>query len=166
MFEPPTSLFHVIILVADMERSLSFYRDVLDFKVLMDERDFELVPGSGQDVSFALLERADDVQGAVELANVPGVKPKPIQNAVSTDAGFWAATFDVEDVEKIYHDWKKRGVNFLTPPTIQNIPNWGALFAAIMTDIDGNQIELVQASFMKELSDKRRALWKEATSEH
>ena len=161
MLDLPHSIFHVIFLVPDMDRSLSFYRDVLDFKVLQEERDFELVPGSGRMVSFALLERADEVHGVVELATTPELKPKPVSSSASNEVGFWAVVFDVENIDQVYHEWKSRGVDFINEPTLQNVPNWGKLYSAVMMDIDGNRIELVQLLFDRQLIRTGRKLRKE-----
>jgi catechol 2,3-dioxygenase-like lactoylglutathione lyase family enzyme len=133
-------------MVSDLERSLTFYRDVLNFQVLMDRREFDLVPDSGPKMSLAVVEHTGDVKGMVELAQMinPGYTDKPASDPWAFELGFWAAVWEVTDIESIYQDWKQRGVEFVNEPNIQDMSGDIKLYSALMKDIDGNLIELVQ----------------------
>jgi catechol 2,3-dioxygenase-like lactoylglutathione lyase family enzyme len=143
MLKPLDTLYHVIFSVADFDRSLAFYRDTLDFKVLWEKRDFELAAGSGEVISACRVKRDNDVTGQVELVQFIKPEPNPVPERGYYDLGFWAVVFEVEDLDKIYREWKGRGVEFTREPNRQMVGT-RVLHSALIKDIDGNRIELVQ----------------------
>ncbi len=143
-FESLKRIDHVIFSVADLERSVSFYRDTLDFSVLMDERELRLTPESPNRMSVAIVERADDVIGMVELVQFVEPPAQPRSQGGYFDLGFWAVVWEVTDLDGIYREWSSRGVEFLREPELQRIPSQGTLYSTLLTDVDGNRIELVQ----------------------
>jgi catechol 2,3-dioxygenase len=60
-----TTLGHASLLVADLERSVTFYRDVLGFRVLRQEGE------------AATLGAGEEQTPILELAALPGARPKP-----------------------------------------------------------------------------------------
>ena len=141
MFKPLTNMSHIIFFVRDLSKSLAFYRDTLDFKVQMEE--YNLVLGS-LTVSVAVVERADDVIGMVELAQFPPSQQNPVAERGFFDLGFWAVAWEVKALDHIYRKWLERDVKFTQKPTVLSIGSQGQYYAAIMSDADGNRIELVQ----------------------
>jgi catechol 2,3-dioxygenase-like lactoylglutathione lyase family enzyme len=138
---------HVVFIVPELKKSLAFYRDVLDFHIQMEEYDMFLSDASlktGMTVSIAIVERADDVQGMVELAEF---KPR-MQDSVTErgyfDFGFWAMAMEVKNLDSLYQTWSERGVVFEVKPNVQTVGSQGQAYSAVMKDIDGNRIELIQ----------------------
>ena len=142
LFKPKINLFHVVAAVSDMDRTLKFYRDTLDFKVIMDVRNYEAVPGSGNLSNISVVERADDVIAMMEFTQYlnKNVNPQPPYPSL----GLWLVTWEVKDLDKIYAKWEKRGVEFTMKPTKITVPDSAIFYSAVFKDVDGNRIELAQ----------------------
>jgi catechol 2,3-dioxygenase-like lactoylglutathione lyase family enzyme len=99
--------------VADMERSLVFYRDTLGFAAST----------WGQPPTFAILQRGT-VTLALTLVKTP---------AVSTN---WAAYVYVADVDALYRELQAHGVVLHEPPAIQpyNCRDF------VVDDLDGHML--------------------------
>ena len=141
--QPLNTLYHVIISVSDFERSIAFYRDTLGFTVVWEKRQFRLTPASDL-ISAGRVKRDDDlVTGQVELVEFIEPKYKQVPPRGYTDLGYWAMVFEVSDMAKICNEWKSRGVIFEREPETQLVGT-RTLHSALIQDIDGNRIELVQ----------------------
>ena len=110
----------VSIPVADQERALAFYTDVLGFQLITDQpfndkqRWLELgIPGA--DTRVVLFQFGDKLQPGGQLNIV-----------------FWS-----DDVEATARELKERGVEFVLDPIHQA---YGT--TSIFTDVDGNRIVL------------------------
>ena len=143
MFKPAINLSHIIVNVPDLDRSLAFYRDKLDFRVILEARNVEVIAGSGRLLSVALVERADDVIGMVELIQFASQTQPSTSSSSGAGFGLWAITWEVKDLDALYEEWGQRGVKFTQEPNLQVIPGCGKFYSALMTDVDGNRIELV-----------------------
>jgi predicted enzyme related to lactoylglutathione lyase len=114
-----THVKFVSIPVLDQDRALSFYTEMLGFRVLTDQphdetrRWIELRVGTS-DTRVVLFKRDD--------AEVGG----PFHGALACD-----------NVERTYEELKGRGVEFLSPPKKEP---WGTF--VIMKDVEGNQFVL------------------------
>jgi catechol 2,3-dioxygenase-like lactoylglutathione lyase family enzyme len=102
--------------VADMERSLRFYRDVLGFEVQFT---------NGDPVSFAVMK-----QGGAELhlSIQPG------------KAGSLHAHLMIDDLDSVYERLRQAGAAVRQPPKVQP---WG-LRDVVVADPDGNTFEIAQ----------------------
>lgn len=105
--------------VADMEKSIRFYRDVL---------------------GFALYEQRPELQWAKLHSPVLNVEIGLGSSAGGKDSGGMSLNFGVSDIDKARAELESRGVKF-AGPTI-TIPNVVKL--ADFTDPDGNKIRLAQ----------------------
>lgn len=116
-----------ILVVSDIERSKSFYVDVLGAEV------FREYGGSSVVIEFLnswiLLVNSGD-----PTAEKPQTSFKPPQDLNSVHHSF---TIRVQDCKKSYEILKNRGTNFLTPPY-----NWGAETRCFFRDPDGHLFEI------------------------
>lgn len=103
--------------VADMERALRFYRDVLGFRVSFT---------NGNPTSFAVIN-----QGAAELHL--GVQPGK--------AGSAHAHLMVDDLDAVYDRLVQAGATVRQAPKVQE---WG-LRDFVIADPDGNTFEIAEA---------------------
>lgn len=109
--------------VADVQRSVAWYRDKLGFEVV--EEDTEIA-----------LPRIDS--GFVYLfADSPPTEDKPDVHLVPKPGGV-VLVLMVEDCRALYEQLVERGVEFLTPP-IQ--PSWGG-WRCFAQDPDGYLVEV------------------------
>ena len=135
---------HVGIVVNDMDVMLAFYRDLLKMHIAVDfteKGDFiDTVIGlDGVDLRMVKLTAEDG--SMIELLkyhshpNVgEGVK-KLYQKGPTHIA------YTVEDVEETYAQWSKRGVPFISAPTLS--PD-GKAKVAFCRDPEGNFLEIVE----------------------
>ncbi len=140
---PKNSLFHVIFTVPDLERSLAFYRDIMGFEVLLDVRHAEVVPGSGNVVSVAVLKGHGNPSGMVELVQRIHPPSKPAKPLDYYDEGFWCVTFEVKDLDAVCGELAAKGVNLDMNPKRFFFADV-EFYTAMLRDVDGNRIELVQ----------------------
>jgi len=129
---PYLSVLAVEVYVRDQDRSLQFYLERLDFKLLANtrldsgERWVAVVPSYGSAV-LALIKPTKDSEVGM----------------VGRRTGVTLAT---EDIPAKFQEWSVRGVRFNQPPTPAP---WG--LHATFEDIDGNQFELIQSPEMVEI---------------
>jgi len=102
--------------VADLERSVDFYENVLRL-----QKKYQFSTYAGFDC------------GGVEIGLIPGRETEPQPDAPCLD-------FLVRDVDEAHQVLRDRGVHFLEEP--HDTP-WGGR-VAIFTDPDGHTLQLVQ----------------------
>ena len=119
--DPYLCLHFAIIYVRDQERSLRFFVDQLGFRVAVDHRFddglrwIEVAPADGNaHIGITLLQPEDDPE-----------------KLIRPEALLW---FITEDVNRVYEQWKSRGVSFEYPP---QVPVWGGIHTRFH-DPDGN----------------------------
>lgn len=111
----------LMLFVADLERSLTFYRDVLDFTVVDSD------PGS------AVLSYGG---GRVVLRRV--LDMSPVERRLAH------LHLEVVDVEQAYRDLRDKGVDFVHKPRVMSRGDRLELWAATFRDPDGHAIALTQ----------------------
>lgn len=139
---------HIAFGVRDMDRSLSFYRDLLGFKVVRDEEqeaEGTVLPALykhmhakrrvttlywkvGVGERFLVLSEQKD-------GNVTG---KPIK---LDEIGIHHVSFWVEDLNAVYEELEAKGVTFLVTPTKVDTTD-GTFYTAFVSDPDGILIQL------------------------
>ena len=142
-----SAIHHGGIVVSDMDRSFTFYRDQLGFKVILDETL------SGKEVSttvgleniqlrIAMLQVGQG-ETVVELLQYLSPPSKPIpSNAKSNDIGVGHIAFAVSNINQVYEELSRKGVRFESPPQPQPNKKW---ICAYLHDPDGATLEFMQA---------------------
>jgi catechol 2,3-dioxygenase-like lactoylglutathione lyase family enzyme len=118
-----------ILVVADVERSKAFYRDVLGADVYREYGGTSVVL---QFLGSWLLL----VTGGGPTADKPGVTFEAPADPARVSH---AMTIRVPDCEEAFRILKSRGANFLTPPY-----DWGAEIRCFFRDPDGHLLEISQ----------------------
>jgi len=145
-----TSVNHTSFTVSHLERSISFYRDLLGM---------ELISLAGRDRAFA--EKVTGIPGAnlkIAYLQAPGHRLELIQyfsppgkklDLQTNNVGCAHLAFNVDDLPKMYADLKAKGVQFKSPPQeVPAGPNKGTL-TVYLTDPDGLTLEFLQAPVVK-----------------
>lgn len=122
------------IVVANMDRALSFYRDLLGLTVVAELKTSLI--GSGQMVQ---LKHGQSLIKLVELVDTPSPQRAA---GISATLGYRYMTLLVTDLATIMTKLEQAAVPLTIPVT--QLPN-GAIIAMV-TDPDGNIVEFVQES--------------------
>ena len=127
---PETRLDHVAITVADLERSIAFYTDMLGCTVagqlLLDDGDFKIV----------YLRSGDAV---VELFAFRGSEARTRTDASDREGGFKHLAFTTSDVDALAARLRAADVPF----TLHPMDAKGNVRIAFFRDPDGNLLEIV-----------------------
>ncbi len=119
------------LLVSDLEACFVFYRDVMGFKVTMEDLNSGYAEFLAGDMKLALFRRQ-------EMAEMIGNASKPF-HAECQDRVL--LIFALPDVEEVYQQLKHQQIEFTTQP-LSN-PYYG-IKTAYLRDPDGNLIGLFQ----------------------
>jgi lactoylglutathione lyase len=157
--------WHTGFQVSDLERSLSFYRDLLGLeqiwrRVVTDEYVATLVGYPGLELHQALL-RIPGTEHCLELLDYRNVDRTPVDPRTA-NPGTAHICLVVEGLAELYARLLDAGVTFVSPPVVPTVgPNLGRL-VAYMCDWDGIRVELLQLELATEadvaLIDARAAL--------
>ena len=143
-----TTTHHFNFTVADMDRSLGFWRDALGLEVLNDwvsDAPYlsEITGYPGARLRLAFL-RLPGTEARLELiqyldpAGAPREQPTNVPGAAHL-------CFDVPDIHAAYEELSARGVRFRSRPVeITSVANRGA-WGVYLSDPDGITLELRQA---------------------
>ena len=115
----------VVLIVSDLERSLTFYRDVIGFKVKLEEEGYYEFAMDG--IPFSIM----DLSEAIKLFGEKYVGGKGAGHRLELAA-------EVHDVDVVYENLKSKGVEFIRLPADQP---WGQRTADFV-DPDGNIWEI------------------------
>lgn len=154
------------IAVTDMERSLSFYRDILDYKEIVYDwkgKDPMLasISGGNRPMRRVLLHDSRPStsfysfyldRGWIELVEVEGPKgPHIYHKRRWGDIGQMEICFDVHDIRATFNELVRRGAKPLLEPNTEDFDmghGSTALFAYVQ-DPDGTMVELAEATHLK-----------------
>ncbi|MGB2711655.1 MAG: VOC family protein [Conexibacter sp.] len=145
--------WHTGFQVADLERSLAFYRDLLGLEVIWrrvvtDDYIATLVGYPGLELHQALL-RIPGTEHCLELLDYRNVERTPIDPRTA-NPGTAHICFVVERLAELYVRLLDAGVTFVSPPLVPTVgPNLGRL-VAYMHDWDGIRVELFQRELATE----------------
>jgi catechol 2,3-dioxygenase-like lactoylglutathione lyase family enzyme len=145
-----TSVNHTSFTVSDLDRSVSFYRDLLGM---------ELISLAGRDPTF--VEKITGIPGAnvkVAYLQAPGHRLELIQyfnpsgkklDLQTNNIGCAHVGFNVDDLPRMYAELMAKGVCFKSAPQeVPAGPNKGTL-AVYFMDPDGIPLELLQTPVVK-----------------
>ena len=144
-----TKAHHMGLQVADLDRSVAFYRDILGFEVAFawnPQADYirELVGYPGADIHAAIL-RLPGSDVMLELLEYRNVERTPVDTGTA-NPGTAHIAFFVDDLDTLYAELRARGVGSVSPPVTPTIgPNEGGR-AVYLLDPDSIRVELIQTS--------------------
>jgi catechol 2,3-dioxygenase-like lactoylglutathione lyase family enzyme len=139
---------HLGLTVGDIERSVTFYRDLLGLSLLRRRSSDANYLGAQtghpglrlEMASFQLASHGGPTLELVQYMTHAGAVADPSTNR----AGNTHLCFQVDDIQRAYDSLRGRGVRFLTPPvTITSGPNRGGI-GVYLFDPDGYTLELFQ----------------------
>lgn len=120
------SISATVLFVKNLEKSVSFYRDILGFSVKNTDDGFVAFDVNGHE--FALM----DINNASKMISSKEVEPEKSGAHRVLIASF------VEDTDKVFNELSEKGVIFIKEPTTQP---WGQR-TAYFKDPDGNIWEI------------------------
>jgi catechol 2,3-dioxygenase-like lactoylglutathione lyase family enzyme len=140
---------HTCITVSDLERSISFYRDLLGLELVMTEESersqddrSKALGVVGAKVKLAIL-RAGNAR--VELIQYVTAHGRPYDRN-NNDVGAMHIAFEVTDIDAVYQRMVEHGVRFTAPPaTIPAGPMQGWRWTYFF-DPDGVSMEIIQTT--------------------
>jgi catechol 2,3-dioxygenase-like lactoylglutathione lyase family enzyme len=136
---------HVSITVADLDRSLAFYRDLLGLKVKqVGEVDApyigKIIGVEGTDIRLAEFDLGNDT--LLELFEYRSPTGEPIRPH-TWNPGATHIAFNVDDIDELWGRLKEAGVPTRSPePIMIDDPRWYGVRCAYIEDPDGVTIEL------------------------
>lgn len=142
-----TKAHHMGLQVADLDRSVAFYRDILGFEVIFAWNPQaayirELVGYPEADIHAAIL-RLPGTDVVLELLDYRNVERTPIDTGTA-NPGTAHIAFFVDDLDALYADLIAKGVRSVSPPVTPTMgPNEGGR-AVYLIDPDGIRVELIQ----------------------
>lgn len=138
------SVNHTAISVADMERSLAFYRDLLGMKVAMDieakaEQLGVIVGLPGAKTRIVMLD-AGNVR--IELFQYRNPVGEPIQEGRrQCDNGLTHIAFNITDMDGMCSQLKAKGIRFYSEPQSMR----GEMKVVYFKDPDGVTLEFMES---------------------
>lgn len=127
---------HVAILTSDFEKLTSWYTQKLGLEITK-EWTVEFMPG----MRLAYLSKNDfkiEIIGDIPAPESLGEGVNPMEDL---NPGYNHFGIKVENIESVLENLKQKGVEAAAP--VMDIPQAG-IKAAIITDVDGNVIELIE----------------------
>ena len=140
---------HVAIGVSDMERALTFYRDVIGMRVRADQP--EDIPSMGGEppkkrrgVYLCWSEGPDESFVVLDEQEQPFGEPAKLFQRGTHHFGFW-----VDDLEAIVARAREGGFEIVVEPSIGDTwtygePAGGKVMSSFLRDPDGNNVQLDQ----------------------
>ncbi len=138
-------IHHIAISVADLEKTLNFYRDILGFEVVMEggwgvgTNSADQITGLKDTAARMVMLRKKDVH--IELFEYQSPSPKPWDsNRRICDHGYTHICLEVTDIDSEYARLKESGMSFHAPPP-EAVSGMRAIYGR---DPEGNVIELLE----------------------
>jgi catechol 2,3-dioxygenase-like lactoylglutathione lyase family enzyme len=141
-------LHHSTIVVEDIEKSLHFYRDILGFKVQLDQEmggeELSNVLGiPGVKIRIALLQVGQQETGLVGLLSFLSPKGEKVEK--KPQASFHhALVFVTDDIDEVYNRLKNAGEKPISASVTIKIPGAGSVKIFACLDPNGVLVEIDQ----------------------
>ena len=138
---------HIGLVVNDLDKQLSFYKDILGLKVV-HAKEVGTPPGGKDHIGITDLRRKlvflSDESGDLALELIYHVHPKsPIGEPCDRhQACAMHLCFLVENIQEKYEHLLNKGVQFLSPPVVIDRPIGGPVGLVYFQDAEGNWMEL------------------------
>jgi len=138
---------HTGIQVADLDRSVTFYRDILSFELVFQwnpQADYirTIVGYPGADIHAAIL-RMPGSDYFLEILEYRNVEKTPVDTRTA-NPGTAHIAFFTDDCDGLYAELTAKGVESVSAPVTPTIgPNTGGR-AVYMIDPDGIRVEFIQ----------------------
>ena len=135
--------------VADLDRSVAFYRDILGFEVVFAwnpqaEYIRTIVGYPGADIHAAILRMPGDTGVFLEILEYRNVEKTPVDTRTA-NPGTAHLAFFTDDCDGLYAELTAKGVESVNAPVTPTIgPNTGGR-AVYMIDPDGIRVEFIQS---------------------
>lgn len=146
------ALDHIAVTVSDLERSLTFYKDVLGFKEVERHRleGEGISTMAGKPGVIMQVVRLKPPEGPPILLDLQQyVQPKgTVSNAQLGMANHSHFCFGVKDLQATYKELRGKGVEFVSAPVTFDLGEeweYGAIRVVFLKDPDGFILELVEA---------------------
>ena len=137
------SVAHTAISVADMDRSLAFYRDLLGMRVAMDvestSRKLGIIVGLPSAQARIVMLEAGNQQIELFQYRTPAGRPLP-KELRQCDNGLIHIAFRVTDLEGLCERLRKAGARFYSEPQVVG----REMKVVYFTDPDGVTLELME----------------------
>ena len=140
---------HISFTVANIERSLVFYRDILGLPVIADQKPghahhSQLTGFAGAQLRTVFLELpgVSTKLGLVQYIDPPG---EP-QDLATNKIGYAHICLEVGDIQRVHEEWRKKGAHFKSDPIKSGTGINRGSFSVYLTDPDGITVQLLQRS--------------------
>lgn len=152
----PIDLRRTTLVVADIERSLAFYRDALGMRVIYDNhirtpREANNDDDAERSLRLVFLRANDDYVGIIGLLQyLKPVKPAAHQGDTPFSTGSIVLLFNSDDVEAAFAKARNvNGVRVIAEPSETVYPGYDGkgtipVMVSVLTDPDGFVVELNQ----------------------
>ena len=142
-----TGFNHSGIVVRDIDRMVSFYRDALGLSVVREaesiappEGNHTGIPGSERMLVFVGKPEGDHL---LELVYYRTPR-SPDGHLARNQLGASHVCFNVEGLAELHRRLTAEGIEFVTPPIYNDLPNGDRTGICYFRDPEGNWIELVE----------------------
>ena len=148
-------LDHVAVTVSDMERSLTFYCDLLGLKEVerhhLEGEIISKMAGKPDVIMEVVRLEAPETPGVLlDLQQYVAPEGK-VSDAQLGDIAHSHFCFGVPDVWAAYKDLSEKGVEFVSEPVSFDL-EWGIVYVVFFKDPDGFILELMQVPIEKKES--------------
>lgn len=141
-------VYHTGFTVADIERSIRFYRDQLGMVLVHRQEGSSpytatLVGFPGVHLKIAFLKAAPEAHHVLELLEYTS-HPAEANAPETNRPGNGHFALRVTDIDGLYRDLSAQGVHFVSPPQLITAGVHAGVRACYLRDPDGFSIELMQ----------------------
>lgn len=148
-----TGFDHMGLVVRDVEKQKTFYRDILELQVLHEREvlapptgDHTGIPGVRRKLIFLGNAKGEELLELVHYIEPPSPMGQPLYpNQVNSIH----LCFNIVNLQNHYRELSNKGVRFLTPPKVIEGPGGVSVCLCYAQDPEGNWLELKEV-----LSDK------------